>query len=79
MSIEDYLQSVSFVNDTEEEFSSEAEETDVVVEFSNSAYGEFFSVVSETSKNLQVRCFFSFEENVSSGLYNSCRDGHVSG
>ena len=36
MSIEDNLQSVSFVNDTEEEFSSEAEETDVVVEFSNS-------------------------------------------
>ena len=42
MSIEDYLQSVSFVNDTEEEFSSKVEETDVVVEFSNSAYVNSF-------------------------------------
>ena len=42
MSIEDNLQSVSFVNDTEKEFSSEAEETDVVVEFSNSPVGSSY-------------------------------------
>ena len=56
MSSENELSSHSFENETEKEFDREAEETEAVVEFSKSPYSEFFTIVSETAKNLKVRC-----------------------
>ena len=56
MSSENELSSHSFENETEEEFDREAEETEAVVEFSKSPYSAFFTIVSETAKNLKVRC-----------------------